>query len=79
MTLFFLFLDYYVKDNNIYFNQDYTNETEMKRGQVWDIIEKIKENSESQSSYASWLKLFPDMDTETFLRHGQRLCQGSRR
>ena len=38
MTLFFLFLDYYVKDNNIYFNQDYTNETEMKGGRVWDII-----------------------------------------
>lgn len=39
--------------NNIYFNQDYTNETQMKRMQVREVIKKLKEkNIKAQSPCA---------------------------
>lgn len=77
------FLDYYVKEqilrqawkqriitfqgNNIYFNQDYTNETQMKRMQVREVIKKLKEkNIKAQSPYPAQLKLFLETGTKTF-------------
>lgn len=51
----------------IYFNQDYTTETQRKRNQVWGVIKKLKEkNVKAQSPYPAQLKVFLDSGIKTF-------------
>ena len=51
----------------IYFNQDYTTETQRKRKQVRDVIKKLKEKKvKAQSPYPAQLKIFLDSGTVTF-------------
>ena len=77
------FLDYFVKEkvlrqaweqrsvlfqaNKIFFNQDYTNEVQMKRMQVREVIKRLKEkNIKAQSPYPAQLKLFLQTGIKTF-------------
>ncbi len=81
-TIIVRFLDYRVKEcviqqawkqkityegKAIYFNQDFTNETQKKRKQVRDVTRKLKEkNVKAQSPHAAQLRVFLESGTKTF-------------
>lgn len=53
--------------DNIYFNQDYTNETQIKRMQVREVIKKLRrKNIKAQSPCPAQLALFLETGTKTF-------------